>query len=421
MNERFDKAFAFGLYMFAFFLPISISGAQGALIFLMVIWAVFIVINRKPDYCLTPIDPVILLFLGWVLFAALFSIDLSVTLSKLNRYWIFIAYFAVVRACADRKVALRALQILVLVAGIVAVISICQHFFGNTVPRFGAPKVDLWQKNRGYFHAVGLFDHHLTYGNSLAMILIAGMGLVFANGWKRTSIPYSLAVFTGVFGLLFSFARSAWVGFAAGVFILGFLIGKRILVPAILVFALILSLAVSYSPSVRYRVKTVTSKGHNLERIATWTTTVQMIRDHPVFGIGRGNYGKLCLKYRDGYNIHWTAKSHAHNSYLQVGVESGLLALFLFIVWIVVLMTFTVKAGMMAQGATERRMLFAMAGVHTTFAVSSIFQHNLGDAEVAMTWLFLTAITIVYGRQVFEKSNRSKTIDSSKQNEFLKG
>lgn len=411
MNKWFDKAFAFGLYMLALFLPNSITGAQGALIFLLVVWALHIAVNRKWDYSLNPVDPLIFLFLIWVVAAAFFSEGTSNMLSQINRYWILIAYFAVARACEDRKAAFNALKILVVVAGAVGVLSVCQHFFGNEVPRFGAPKVDLWQNTGGYFHALGLFDHHLTYGNNLALILVAGIGMIVAGGWKRSSILFSLAICSGTFGLLFSFARSAWVGFAAGIFLFAFLIGKKYLVPAIVIFALIVSISVSYSPSLRYRINSMTSKGQNLERILIWTTTAQMMRDHMLFGIGRGNYGKVCEKYREGYNINWTAKSHAHNSYMQVGVESGFVALIIFLVWLVILMTFTLKTGMIAHAIADKRMLFAMAGVHTTFVVSSVFQHNLGDAEVSMTWLFLTAVTMSLGRHVIDSKTGHSTDD----------
>ena len=64
--------------------------------------------------------------------------------------------------------------------------------------------------------------------------------------------------------------------------------------------------------------------GGELEgRFAAWRDTVQIMHDFPVFGVGLGSYGRAMLVYQ-------TADRHAmyqqaHNDYLQVAAEGGLL------------------------------------------------------------------------------------------------
>ena len=393
MKVSWPAALSMGIYAYALFLPFSISGAQAAMGFCIAGWIGSIIFTRQVGYRLTLIDWLLMAFLAWVLFSAIFAVDPSLTFKKLRRYWIFLGYFALARACTDRQTVIRALKILVLSAGVVAIYGICQHFFGNAVPRYFAPEVDLWQKTGGYNHAVGLFDHHLTYGNSLALVLAAGLGLVAQMGWVQQAAPYALALALACAALLFSFARSAWLGFFAGVFVFAFRLGRKVLVPVLVGMAVLLLLAALFSPSVRFRMERTLSAGHNLERIAIWETTGHMICDYPVCGIGMGSYRLLAPEYRIGYNVHWTAKSHAHNSYLQVAVENGLPALVLFIVWLAVLLYRTVTATERELDRSTRLLLFAMLAAHVTFCVSSFFQHNLGDAEVAMTWLLLIAMT----------------------------
>jgi len=397
MAERLNKSFAFGIYAYALFIPFSISGAQAALGFLLLLWIIYFLVNRKFEYKFRIIDPIIALFLLWVFISAIFSVHPDVTFYKLRRYWIYLGYFALARGFLNEKVTLKALKIMTLSAGVVAIYGIAQHIWGNSVPRYLAPKVDLYQKTGDYFHAVGLFDHHLTYGNSLLLILITGLGLIFYLGWQRQTALYVPAVLLGICALVFSFARSAWIGFSASIFVFGYQLGKRVLIPIVFAFGLIVIAGALFSPSVRFRLEKTVSVAHNLERVATWTTTIDMIRDYPLFGIGIGSYRRLAPEYRQGYNIHWTAKSHAHNSYLQVCVESGVIALVLFLLWLVILIVKSSILAIKAKNNGARALLYSLTAAHIGFAVSSIFQHNLGDGEVAMTWFFLIAVTFSLG------------------------
>lgn len=62
-----------------------------------------------------------------------------------------------------------------------------------------------------------------------------------------------------------------------------------------------------------------------IERLAHWQAAVRMIEAHPLIGIGFGNYGAA---YEDFRLINWpNALGHAHNYYLNIFAETGLLGL----------------------------------------------------------------------------------------------
>jgi len=392
MGNKIDKAFKFGFFAYALFLPFSISGAQAAMGFLILVWGASFVSTKKTGYRFAPIDPIIAIFLFWMLCSSLFAVDTGVTFSKIRRYWIFLGYFAVARAALDHKTAIKALKILCISAGFVAVYSILQHLIGNALPRPLAPAVDLYQETGGYFHSVGLFDHHLTYGNSLLLIILTSLGLIAYSGYSKISLPYALSVTLATAALIFSYARSAWLGFLAGVAAFGFQLGRKVLIPLLICLGLVFGLAATLSDSVRTRAERIVSFEHNIERVYIWKTTIDMIRDHPVTGIGIGNYKGLTDQYRKDYNIHWTARSHAHNSYLQVAVENGLPAIVLFGLWLAVLIGISGVKAANEPDPKRRYLLYALVSAHVGFAISSVFQHNLGDAEVAMTWFILIAV-----------------------------
>lgn len=406
MNDYLKKASGYGLFAYALFLPFSISGAQAAMGFLLLLWLFQMIFERRFLFRFLPMDIFLSAFLLWVFVAAFFSVHPNVTFYKIRQYWIFIGYFAIAKACLDQNATVRALKCLVLSAGVVAIYGIAQHYFGNAVPRFGAPQVNLWQKTGEYYHAVGLFDHHLTYGNSLILILLVGIGLVAVTGLKRMSLLYGAATCLGTVALVFSYARSAWMGFAAGIAAFAFAMGRRFMVGALIAMLLLAGGSSALSTSVRERLATAFSVAWNLERIAIWTTTVKMIRDHPTFGIGGGNFRALAQEYRFGYNIHWTSRAHAHNSYLQVAVENGFPGLMLFAGLLAALFFRMVIGANQIQNNRRRRLLYAIIAGHVAFGVSSLFQHNLGDAEVAMTWFLLIAA----GNSLVDENKKSVTL-----------
>lgn len=62
-------------------------------------------------------------------------------------------------------------------------------------------------------------------------------------------------------------------------------------------------------------------------RFLWWQGAVRMIWDHPFFGVGIGGFGKLYLKYRvAGLN-----STFAHNFFLQIAGETGIIGLLIFI------------------------------------------------------------------------------------------
>ncbi len=62
-----------------------------------------------------------------------------------------------------------------------------------------------------------------------------------------------------------------------------------------------------------------------IERLAHWQAAVRMIEAQPVVGVGFGNYGAA---YEDFRLINWpNALGHAHNYYLNIFAETGVLGL----------------------------------------------------------------------------------------------
>jgi len=70
----------------------------------------------------------------------------------------------------------------------------------------------------------------------------------------------------------------------------------------------------------------------NSERVAHWVAGIHMFLDHPLVGIGIGNYQDAYLAYHPGVFV--IPLGHAHNYYINIAAEAGLLGLTAFLLFL---------------------------------------------------------------------------------------
>jgi O-antigen ligase len=392
-HDIIAKARAATVIAYAACLPVSISGAQICLGLLLVsaLYRVFVEKRWRMRYT----DLALAAFIVWSIIAALFSDYRFHSLSKIPRLWVHLAWFGLLAANVSKTTWKKALYALVISAALMGLYGAAQHYFGSAVPRFLVPDVDLWQPTGEYFHAVGFFDHHLTFGNTMILCLICGIGLFMVEKGRRSILAILAAlIFVGV---VFSYARSAWLALAFMAALLAFIKGRRVVIATAVAAAVLIPLIVTVSPTVRDRLATTFMVKKNLERIYLWKTSIDMAVDHPVTGIGPGVYRKYVREYRRDYNIKWTTESHAHNSYIMAAAQCGFAGALLLLLLLAAVFHDPVKFMLGSDIACDNfdlsaALTTAMAG----FAFACLFQHNFGDAEVVMTFWFVAAAANVF-------------------------
>jgi O-antigen ligase len=141
-------------------------------------------------------------------------------------------------------------------------------------------------------------------------------------------------VFTAVAALIMmtsvvlSGSRSGLISLAAALLVLGWMTARRTesrarrALPAVLVVVLLAS-AVAWVGVDRTAARFEQASTELGERLTAWRDTTAIIRDFPVVGTGFGGYGLAMLVYQ-------TAERHsiyqqAHNEYLQILAEGGIL------------------------------------------------------------------------------------------------
>lgn len=169
-----------------------------------------------------------------------------------------------------------------------------------------------------------------VHPNDFAAYIITVLPLSFMfllpqrKRWQRLLlIAISLL---GFYCLLRTSSRGAWFGFLVGLAVFIFYYNRKLLLLLPLVFLLIMAV----SPDGFRRVALVFSNEQSTgwERMQLWKGTWAMIKERPVLGFGINTFSRNFPKYKPA---DYPDLRYAHNCYLQMWSEIGLIGLGVFL------------------------------------------------------------------------------------------
>lgn len=226
--------------------------------------------------------------------------------------------------------------------------------------------------NERYFRAFGTFGQPNPFGGfmgllaPLVLMTAFGYGLRLWSAWRARRVMMTALVSVLLFytaagalitaGIYLSWSRGAWLGFICALAVMAFALPRKIWQGVTLIaiaagFALLLLFSGRLSVSLVARFTTaeeysifddmrgvdITPANYAVvERLAHWQAALNMARENPYFGVGMGNYEVVY----DGYRLlNWIFPlGHAHNYYLNIFAEAGIIGLLAYIVvwvWVV--------------------------------------------------------------------------------------
>ncbi len=105
--------------------------------------------------------------------------------------------------------------------------------------------------------------------------------------------------------------------------------GRRGMNGAVYLVLLISVLAVAWLGLGQLPERAGQLKWHFTGRVATWDATLQMANDYKVLGAGGGTYEHVMTRYEDrsGPETEYNIYDHAHNDYLEILAEQGVVGL----------------------------------------------------------------------------------------------
>lgn len=195
--------------------------------------------------------------------------------------------------------------------------------------------------------------------------------------------------------LVVSQTRSAWIGALAGLSVLCLLRAPRLLW---LVAAGTAAILLVRPAGLTERL--TLGDASTSDRFYMWQAGIDMVLDRPVFGQGPGMVLAVYPRYRWPEATH-PLQPHLHDNLLQVAAERGVPGLAFFVWWAVAVFAAAIPearraaAGPPGEGWAAAGALAALAAVF----VAGLFEYNLGDSEVLLLVLLLTAVPFAFRRR----------------------
>ncbi|PLX28309.1 MAG: hypothetical protein C0600_09870 [Ignavibacteria bacterium] len=309
-GEAIDTALWIGTAVALVTLIFSIALAQAAVLLTGLLWLYNIARTRGRHFRLSPLLPPVTAFVVARIAAIPLSIDPAGSMDAFRTEIPFYILFYVIHSTWDarREDRLRAVILLVFTAALVAVAI-------------------------GFIRYAQGFDERLTSTTSgyytLGMFLATVFAMVFALGRNKDIFPqrwiWLLTSAILLIGLLFTFNRLHWVVAALAALVVGLLRERRIL----LILAILGIAAVATVEPLQDRFLQLLDAGGNMSgRDVIWRGAWMLIADRPVFGFGLRTFTKVFPLFDE---VPDKGVGSWHNDYLQVYMDSGLVALIPFV------------------------------------------------------------------------------------------
>ena len=149
------------------------------------------------------------------------------------------------------------------------------------------------------------------------MTVPATLGLALYERRKIARLLLLLGAVAQVLALYLTYTRAALVALGFAVLVMGWLLGRKKLAIAAVVLAVVATTSI---PTMRAKFL---KEGHN--RYALWWASTQTTAQHPLLGVGDGNYMRVLAANPRIHETPWgVANATAHNSILLATANHGL-------------------------------------------------------------------------------------------------
>ena len=316
-----------------------------------------------------------------------------------------IVYYALIRAARlDRRAVWRLVDFLMLAGVLVAVIGLVQYAFN----------LNIITAEEGVRRLRSVYGSPNNVGLFLGRVFPIGLALLLLGRGQRR-VLYGLALIPIAAAILLSQSRGAiFIGVPLSILAIGMLAGGRWLWASVgvIVVGAIAAIPLLNSP----RLQAIFSGGGDTAffRVALWKSAVQMIRDHPLFGVGPDNF---LYAYRGRYLLPeaWqeSSLSHPHNVILDFAARLGLIGLGVFLWMQIAFWSVALRAMRRARRAPDIDHWSLLIGLMASMI--DFLTHGLVDASyfvVDLAFVFMLTLALVQKvSQVSENTSPANSRD----------
>jgi putative inorganic carbon (HCO3(-)) transporter len=374
-----------------------------------------------------PLTKVILFYLGWILFTAIFSTRFEVSIKFfINKLWIItVFYFLTAQLFSDRKNIRRFLWCyMVPMMGVIIYTLINHSEFGFT------------QKN-AYWVSKPFYLDHGVYAASMAFFVPVLAGFLAYSGTFRFNnlMRFIIILFLGILitGIIYSFTRATWVSLAAA-FIFFIALMLRLKFRTLLIIGSVSAfIYLNYKEEISMVLRSnkqdsannfgahvksiynVSTDDSNLERINRWHAALRMWREKPILGWGPGVYKFEYAPYQVSFektkiSTNFGIGGNSHSEYVGPLCETGVIG---FASFILVILMFTYKGMQLFYTAKDKQnkilTVMLLLGLVTYFVHGFLNNYSDSDKVGVMIWGFMAGLVAL---ELREKEMSDKAVST---------
>ena len=399
------------------------------------LWALKMVSQEKIKFIHSPLNFSIIAFMAICTLSLLWSDSPFISLKELP---LFLAgpllYFIVVNNVHNEKQISRIISAILIMGGLFGIYGILQY---NGID------FSFWIGNYGRGKVFGLFGNAGYFAGYLMFPLPIAIALFFVCNNKIKKILLLIGVFTMSGALLATLTRGSYLSLGiSSIFMFLLFLSSRgnffikenkkifiVILIAILVTTFLFAIPNPFNKqgTVISKIKsriliTQLSKDSSLKRReAIWGFSTLMIKDHLLLGSGLGTFKYNTLKYQakffdQGQNralYPYGVADKAHNEYLQLGAELGIIGLGIFLWLIISYFNYGVKKLKSIENKYKQGIIIGLMGSIVAFLVDGLFWFPLRlPTNTAMFWLILGLAIVTIKAEVNAGKTNLKQKDS---------
>lgn len=398
-----DKITEWALYILVFIIPFSKTAIEACILVAFLSW-----VSRKvllKDFSLekTPVNSA--LFALFIISAlSIINADFKLLamralVSKCLKY--ILLYFIVVESMNTKTKVKNLLKMVCISASIVMIDAYLQYYVLHKdvfklCPSF---KYRPDRMSFGLGFPTGPFGFPNDLSAWMLVILLPALSLFI---WEpitkaaRFALGFALSPFLFLFYL--ANTRSAWLGLFISFFLLVFIRNKRLFTIFMAVFLATVLIMAFFLP--REKIHDITGLSSVHDRFYMWRIGWKVFLEHPVIGNGINTfYGKFKeLREDKSRNL---LGSYAHNGFLQIAADTGIMGLAVFLLLIVRIFNGVFRC--------RRAIALGLAGGLLAFLIHSFFDTNLHSLPlVTLFWFGMGLLISLQRIKDFQRVNAEK-------------
>jgi O-antigen ligase len=370
-------AFTYPFDLRTFAGPVKLTTSAALMAIIVLTWIIRRTLADAPAWRFTPLDIPVLLFAGATLFSVSgfgghWETQAVGLLKAAGGFLIFFIVTQSLRSEVDVWLVLAA----ILASGLSQAALTALPVFNGTLVLSTAARA------AGTLVEANLFAGYLV----LVIPLAIAIGVAFRSWW--TIPPFVLVTLVFTVALIATLSRSGWLGLIAATGLLLTVLPqrrRRVLVVAGCVALLILAVGLFAPIGSRLGPGGLSPLAELANRWNVWTVAVEITTHHPL-GVGVANFSYYFLPYTGG------TISHAHNLFLNMSAERGVIGLLAFCVVLVSLFRTLDRSLSKASNRYHRALTAGLIASFGGYLVHSIFDATYYDYKVLLLFWLLAAV-----------------------------